>query len=145
MSAKVLTSELSEAHTERGSHGALLWMVGAAAAISGTIVFLIQAVRAGIAEVRASQFDPAAASAAADARLWMCGGILLAVVGICLVGGYLASRMRTSWRRHQWAARQTVRHMPPRFARQLRQLAALHDEGVLTDAEYEQGKRKLLE
>ncbi|ERK71182.1 hypothetical protein N136_02472 [Leifsonia aquatica ATCC 14665] len=35
--------------------------------------------------------------------------------------------------------------MPPRFARQLRQLAALHDEGVLTDAEYEQGKRKLLE
>ncbi|NUU08400.1 SHOCT domain-containing protein [Leifsonia sp. C5G2] len=35
--------------------------------------------------------------------------------------------------------------MPPRFARHLRKLASLHAEGILTDAEYEQGKRKLLE
>ncbi len=143
MSAKVLTSELSEPRTEHGSRGNLLLIIGAASAIFGTVTFLIQADHAGIAEVRASQFDPAAASAVADARLWMCGGILLAAVGLCLAGGSLATRVLRG-RKHR-STRHGASPMPPRFARHLRKLASLHAEGILTDAEYEQGKRKLLE
>lgn len=143
MNATVLPSSVGADSENRDSHASLLPLVlGVAATIFGTATFLIQADRAGTAETRVSQFDSAATAVVADARMWTIGGLVLGVVGLCLIAIYLISCITTA-RHRRVSDRGGIPSRP--FVRQLRQLAALHAEGILTDIEYEDAKRRLLE
>ncbi|MEJ3404346.1 SHOCT domain-containing protein [Rathayibacter sp. YIM 133350] len=143
MNATVLPSSVGAGSEKRDSYASLLPLVlGVAATIFGTATFLIQADRAGMAETRVSQSDLAATAVVADARMWTIGGLVLEVVGLCLIAIYLISRITTA-RQRRFSDRGGI--SSPSLVRQLRQLAALHAEGILADSEYEDAKRRLLE